>query len=150
MEKSKLVRIFVAAAVPAIGLAVASPATAEGYVHWKNKVSGTCLAYESEGYAGLESCDSNRTLWYDSRLADSNWVELAVNVGSRCLDSNARGTVYFGGCVPGNMNQRWSEEKWEGGWVLKNVATGRCLSETADGDVQTFYCSSSNDSQFWS
>ncbi|WP_374206286.1 RICIN domain-containing protein [Streptomyces roseoverticillatus] len=98
----------------------------------------------------MRNCDEQHGVWIDSQVgANGNWVETLRNAPGWCLDSNARGSVYVGRCE-GNGYQQWSEEKWKRGWVLRNVATGRCLARDSNiFRVQTLPCDEGNSGQYW-
>ncbi|MEV5241933.1 ricin-type beta-trefoil lectin domain protein [Streptomyces cinnamoneus] len=152
MKRTSAIRFLaVAAATAALGFAGANPAAANGAVDWTNKMTGTCLDVNSKDYATMGPCTGDKN-WYDVMQNDTNWIEFENGSdGRRCLDSNARGSVYVGPCdapEKNNRYQRWSEEKWKGGWVLKNVATGRCLA-IDKADVRTLPCNANNPWQFW-
>ncbi|MGW2376571.1 RICIN domain-containing protein [Kitasatospora sp. NPDC001683] len=161
MKKINIGRFAItAAAVAAIAFAAAGPASANGSsVNWANKMTGQCLNYPIKGtdYVSMGSCDAGLGLkwWSDDIHPEhgNNWIEYTTwsDGRARCLDSNARGSVYISYCdAPSQYNkyQFWSEEKWNGGWVLKNVATGRCLAVDGD-DVHTLPCDANNKYQFW-
>ncbi|WBP91941.1 RICIN domain-containing protein [Kitasatospora cathayae] len=157
MKKFSVLRLIAAAvAIPAIGLATASPASADGNVSWENKGSAGCLQGVPNNYVGMEPCGNLHTHWHDVQLGDTNWIEYLLDGDGKwtgqCLDSNTYGSVYVGPCdspSKNNLYQRWSEEKWSGGWVLKNVATGRCLAVYYDFSVQTLPCNADIDSKYW-
>ncbi|MEU3876485.1 MULTISPECIES: ricin-type beta-trefoil lectin domain protein [Streptomyces] len=145
--------VAIAAAAASIGIATASPAAANGPVNWENKVTNSCLDAYDDNSVGLGGCTSKR--WYDEIHPEhsNNWIQYFTPSGyKKCLDSSNSGSVYLNPCTPAsryNKYQFWSEEQWNGGWVLKNVATGRCLSATSSGSVRTLPCDAGNKYQFW-
>lgn len=106
-----------------------------------------CLGSAGD-YVTMEICGSGTTIWHDNQQPDTNWLEMSTAKADYCLDSNNRGSVYLGPCDEGNRNQRWSEEKWRDGWVLRNVATNRCLSG-GGYHAKTYPCNADNAEQFW-
>lgn len=152
MKKINAARFILAtAATAAIGFVTAGPAAADGPVEWKSKVTGECISAD-EGPVFMGGCGKR---WYDEIHPEhsNNWIEYYTPSGyKKCLDSSDGGSVYLNPCTPAsryNKYQFWSEEQWNGGWVLKNVATGRCLSVYNGHDVRTLPCDSSNKYQFW-
>ncbi|MFD0384439.1 ricin-type beta-trefoil lectin domain protein [Streptomyces stramineus] len=147
-----MVRFFaLAAATASIGFAAAGPAAADGAVDWQSKVTGECVTAGGEGAAFMGGCGGR---WYDEKHPEhgNNWIQYFAADPKLCLDSSDAGRVYLNPCTPAsryNKYQFWSEEKWNGGWVLKNVATGRCLSVYKGHQVRTLPCNSNNRDQFW-
>ncbi|MFI9719016.1 hypothetical protein ACIHFE_05075 [Streptomyces sp. NPDC052396] len=158
MKKMSLRSVAVAAlAASAIAFATAGPAAADGKIDWKNKQTGLCLFADSTIGALLDNCEKYPDYWYDEIWPSlgNNWMEHLNDDQVWCLDSNTRGSVYIGRCdnPRNNKNQLWSEEKWSKGWVLKNVATGRCLGSGNTEGIYTFAktypCNSSDDRIYW-
>jgi hypothetical protein len=150
MKKSKALHFtLVALALPAIGLATAGPAAADGPVDWKNRSAGKCLTYDGHTMtAKLGAC--GRKNWYDVMQSDGTYAEMERgSSGTRCLTADANGRVYSSNCNHNhNRHQRWSEEKSAGGWVLKNAGSGKCLAVDS-GAVRAVTCKASNKWQFW-
>lgn len=161
MKKLNLLRLAVAAlAASAFALGAAGPASASGPVTWENK--GTpwlCLNGSPGRYVFLQRCliDSDSKNWVDVMYPDhgNNYIQYLGSNTNYCLDSNNNGSVYVSWCNPSsqyNKYQFWSEEKWNGGWVLKNVGTQRCLAAERDGNFwvpRTVPCRAGNDLQYW-
>ncbi len=138
-----------AVALPAIGLAAAGPAAADGAVDWKSKKAGKCLTYDGHTMnAKLGACGKKN--WYDVIQQGGSYAEMERgSSGTRCLTANAGGRVYSNNCAASrNKNQRWYEQKKSGGWVLKNVGTGKCLAVDG-GAVRALTCKADNKSQLW-
>lgn len=142
VRKSTLLRFAVAAvATPAIALSVAAPASAGDYVQWQNKgiakreLRELCLSHGSADDVGLASCDSNGvTRWNDLQPSNNNpyhdWIERPQGT-DMCLTA-VMDSVQLSACYGSDAYQRWSEEQWNGGWVLKNRGSGLCLSARPD------------------
>ncbi|MGK5639770.1 hypothetical protein ACSNOK_15870 [Streptomyces sp. URMC 126] len=140
----------------AVTLVAAGPAAADGKVDWKSKKSGLCLYADTTVGALLDRC-SYESFWYEEKWPSlgNNWTIHVNDNQVYCLDSNTRGSAYISKCENprNNKYQLWSEEKWSGGWVLKNVQTGRCLG-TGDREgsytfAKTYPCKSTDDRIFW-
>lgn len=72
------------------------------------------------------------------------WVDLAT---TRCLDGDARGTVYTMPCNDGDY-QKWTPQQADGGSTFTSKATGLCLDGNKATNVYTMPCNG-GDYQVW-
>ncbi|WP_171166381.1 hypothetical protein [Streptomyces sp. I05A-00742] len=134
-----------AAAVASVGIATATPASANGGVNWVAKQLGTCLSWDSDNYATTEKC-TDAYNWDEARLRNGSYELTAFKNGSWCLDGNGVGRrAYLGRCAFNHDNpyQQWYETKTSRGWVLKNAATGECLGALTRYNVRAISCGDS-------
>ncbi|MFF4161391.1 ricin-type beta-trefoil lectin domain protein [Streptomyces sp. NPDC001678] len=152
MKKRGALRFIVAVvAASAIGITTASPASANGWIQWKNKKTGLCLgANGPNSYAVMKDCGEVGG-WYEENI-DGTWrfKSTGAREGGQCLDSSTRGSVYWGACEGyGNMYQRWQELSYGPGWVLKNAQTKLCLMSDPSNRIYTGNCDGDNEYQYW-
>ncbi|TVL87525.1 RICIN domain-containing protein [Streptomyces sp. SAJ15] len=146
-----------AASTAASGFTASSPASADGFVTWKNAATGKCLELMpglSSGDVQARPCYSSNPYqkWYETRLDTGNYTLRAKDNRGRwwCLDSNKAGSAYVRKCEDGNKNQMWAEIKRPAGWELANVATVRALDSNRNGSVYTnWYEGDRNKYQHW-
>ncbi|MBT2416966.1 ricin-type beta-trefoil lectin domain protein [Streptomyces sp. ISL-22] len=125
----------------AVLLAASGSAVAANRVTWKNAATGRYLSMDT-GITGtgtkVVTDERNAGGWVESKNSDGSFTIKydGFSTGDKCLDSNARGSVYGISCNGGN-NQKWFETKTSTGWRLKNKATGRILDSNASGSVYT-------------
>ncbi|MER5860567.1 ricin-type beta-trefoil lectin domain protein [Streptomyces sp900105245] len=133
MKKRFMGRLAVAILTPAVILAGAGQAFANGTVTWKNKLNGKCLGYVNNIPLAAADCGTPPSKWTETKQSDGSWT-LKTSYGD-CLDSNRDGKVYIRDCN-GGANQKWEEIKDTAGWRLKNKATGLTLGQH-DGVLYT-------------
>ncbi|KUN02381.1 hypothetical protein AQI95_26520 [Streptomyces yokosukanensis] len=126
MNKRVLGRLAVAFLAPAVILAGAGEAFADGTVTWKNNLNGKCLGYIQGNVQAAADCGSKPSKWTETKQSDGTWT-LKTNYGD-CLDSNKDGDVYLRHCNGGD-NQKWYELKDSSGWRLQDKATKLTLGQ---------------------
>ncbi|MFF3389998.1 hypothetical protein ACFYW1_03450 [Streptomyces sp. NPDC002669] len=151
MKRQTIIRpLLIAMTIPALTLAISSPASADGYITWQNKRTNKYLTATDDGVRG----DSNRTdnaTWVDIANSDGSYNEWSPGRG--CLTGYYR-SVYTEPCSSGqsdatNWWQRWWEISTSSGWKLQNRQTGYVLDDDGYGNIYANSTDWNNSNQRW-
>ncbi|MFI9722509.1 RICIN domain-containing protein [Streptomyces sp. NPDC052396] len=138
--------------VPAVLLATATAAHADGDVQWDHQHGGGCLTGMWDHHfgwndVGLYPCSFGAAKWHDINQGDGTWLEQLREVPGYCLAGYTDHDAYIEKCT-GNDYQRWKEIDTGHGWVLQNKATQECLDADGNNKVYMHSCNY-GDYQLW-
>ncbi|MEV5874195.1 ricin-type beta-trefoil lectin domain protein [Streptomyces sp. NPDC052101] len=139
---------------PALMVAAATAAHADGNVVWNHKDGGGCLTADYDHHYGwydvsLKYCSFGAAKWHDINVGGNVFIEQMAEVPGTCLAGYTDHDAYVEACSSGaNDYQRWREIDTGNGWKLQNVATGECLDSDND-KVYTHECNDGNKYQLW-
>ncbi|GAB2725945.1 hypothetical protein [Kitasatospora kifunensis] len=130
MRKARAIQASAVAltAVSLLTFGMASSASADGTVTWRNGINRYYLTSTGRAGAGLTVSPSSQS-WFDTQAPDGNWYE--VDQWGYCLTNVGSGpAVTTDPCNSVYGYQEWKEINTGNGWKLQNASTGNFLDWT--------------------